>query len=252
MRIESIVVATALLLPGALARAADAPNPQSAERGRKQFKASCGFCHGDDATGSRAPDLIRSPLLNHDQHGELLAPVIRNGRPEKEMPAFPNLSEQQVNDIVAFLHAQALAALHSAHVPRDYPIERLLTGNAQAGKAYFNGAGGCANCHSPTGDLAGVAKKYPPLDLESHFLYPPRVQPTVTVTPASGKQVSGTLLHIDEFDVALRDASGWYRSYPRSEVKVDVHDPVEAHRKLLYKYTDADVHNLFAYLETLQ
>src|SRR5947209_2079664 len=145
-----------LVCPAILLEAADPPAAQAVERGRKQFKATCGFCHGDDATGSRAPDLIRSPLLSHDVNGELIKPVIREGRPDKEMPAFPTLTEGQIADMVAFLHAQALAALHSAHVPKDYPVEKLLTGNAQAGKAYFNGAGGCSGCHSPTGDLAGI------------------------------------------------------------------------------------------------
>ncbi len=32
----------------------------------------------------------------------------------------------------------------------------LQTGNIEAGKRYFNGAGRCATCHSATGDLAGV------------------------------------------------------------------------------------------------
>lgn len=248
MRIQ--ILCAALL--GWTLSAAEAPSPQAVERGRKQFKASCGFCHGDDATGSRAPDLIRSPLLGHDVNGELLKPVIKDGRPDKGMPGFPTLTDSQISDMVAFLHAQALAALHSAHVPRDYPVEKLLTGNAQAGKAYFNGAGGCSGCHSPTGDLAGISKKYSPLDLQSRFLYPGKSKSTVTVTLPSGQQISGKLVHIDEFNVALRDAGGWYRSWPRDQVKAEVHDPLEAHRQLLYKYRDADVHNVFAYLESLK
>lgn len=232
--------------------AADPPSPQAVERGRKQFKASCGFCHGDDATGSRAPDLIRSPLLGHDVNGELLKPVIKDGRPDKGMPGFPTLTDSQITDMVAFLHAQAFAALHSAHVPKDYPVEKLLSGNAQAGKAYFHGAGGCSGCHSPTGDLAGISRKYSPLDLQSRFLYPGRSNSTVTVTLRSGKQITGKLLHMDEFSVALRDSSGWYGSWMLDQVKAEVNDPLEAHRKLLYKYNDADVHNLFAYLESLK
>jgi cytochrome c oxidase cbb3-type subunit 3 len=35
-------------------------------------------------------------------------------------------------------------------------------------------------------------------------------------------------------------------------VQYTVHDPLQRHRELLSKYTDADMHNLFAYLETLQ
>jgi cytochrome c oxidase cbb3-type subunit 3 len=72
------------------------------------------------------------------------------------------------------------------------------------------------------------------------------------VTTPSGEQVSGKLAHLDEFSVALRDAGGWYHSWPRAEVKVSVQDPLQAHRELLSQYTDADIHNLFAYLETLR
>jgi cytochrome c oxidase cbb3-type subunit 3 len=225
------------------------------ERGRSAYVASCGFCHGNDATGNRAPDLIRSPLVNHDQNGNLIGPVIKNGRPDKGMPGLP-LPPQQIADIVAFLHFRVNEALHSAHVPGDYPLEKLLTGDAAQGKSYFEGAGGCAGCHSPTGDLAGIAKKYSPIDLQSRFLYPQgrrqMVQRTVTVKLPSGQQFEGRLLHLDEFDVAMRDANGVYHSWPRTGVEVTIHDPLAAHRALLEKYTDADVHNLFAYLETLK
>ena len=231
--------------------AADRPDPAAVERGRKEFVSACGFCHGNDATGNRATDLIRSTLLNHDEHGELLAPLIRNGRPDKGMPGLP-LNSQTISDITTFLHARLQEALRSAHVPGDYPLERLLTGDAKAGLAYFNGAGRCNTCHSPTGDLAGIARKLSPIDLQSRFLYPRGSRSTVTVSLPSGEKISGDLEYIDEFDIALRDASGTYFSYPRDRVKVDIHDPLEAHRELMKKYTDTDVHNIFAYLETLK
>ncbi len=221
------------------------------QRGQKEFVQSCGFCHGEDATGSRAPDLVRSPLVNRDANGDLIAPVIRNGRPDQGMPALP-LSDSTIQDIVAFLHLRVKQAASSSRVGGDYPIERLLTGNAEAGRAYFNGAGQCASCHSPTGDLAGVAKKYPPIFLEERFLSPRRGFVTLTVTTPSGEQITGRRDHLDEFTVSLRDASGWYHSWARNKVKVEIHDPLQAHRELLAKYTDADIHNLFAYLETLK
>lgn len=232
--------------------AADEPNKEAVKRGALKFKSACGFCHGDQATGARAPDLIRSPLLSHDVNGELLGPMIREGRPDKGMPAFA-LPKDQMADIVAFLHSRALAALNSAEVSNDYPLEKLLTGNAAAGKAYFNGAGGCSNCHSPAGDLAGIAKKYTPIDLQSRFLYPENgPKPDVTVTTSGGTQFTGKLVASDHFNIAMKDSSGWYHSWPRSEVKVEIHDPLAAHRALLGMYADQDIHNLFAYLETLQ
>ena len=229
------------------------PNAAAAERGRTEFKSNCGFCHGDDATGNRAPDLLRSPSLGHDINGEVLTPIIRNGRPDQGMPSFSTLSAAQISDIVAFLHAQAYEALHSNGVPRDYPLRKLLTGNVAAGKAFFNGAGGCAACHSVTGDLAGIAKKRSPLDLQQRMLYPggPSRQ-TATVTLPDGTKLDGKLVHADEFDIAIIGPDGWYRSWPRDKVKAEVHDPLAAHKALMPKYTDAEIHNLFAYLETLQ
>ena len=68
----------------------------------------------------------------------------------------------------------------------------------------------------------------------------------------SGESVSGTLIDLDPFDVAMLDASGWYHSYSRDEVKLEIHDPLQAHREMMPKYTDADMHNMLAYLETLK
>ena len=75
----------------------------------------------------------------------------------------------------------------------------------------------------------------------------------VTVTPASGRGVSGTLVRIDDFSVALRDASGEFQSFTRGPgVSVSVQDPLAVHQELLDRYTDADMHNLTTYLATLK
>src|SRR5215831_4100562 len=164
------------------ARAQQEPeNAATLDRGRKLFEQSCGFCHGVDATGARGPDLVRSTMVAHDVNGNLIGEIIRIGRPDKGMPALP-LSNAQIADIAAYLHARAREALDSGQVPYKYPLSRLLTGNVQAGKTYFNGAGGCTACHSSTGDLAHVARRYAPLELEAHMLAPSPRPPTVTVT----------------------------------------------------------------------
>jgi cytochrome c oxidase cbb3-type subunit 3 len=104
------------------------------------------------------------------------------------------------------------------------------------------------------------------VELQSRFLSPPGAEDTslldaerkpanaatVTVRLPSGQTVSGTLLELDAFDVAFVDTSGWYRSYSRSDVTVTIQDPLEAHRQLLPKYSDAVMHDMLAYLETLK
>lgn len=235
---------------------AQAPSPEqlaAVERGHKQFQQSCGFCHGADATGGRGPDLVRSALVAHDANGDLIGEVIRNGRPDKGMPAIP-ASADQIADIAAYLHARAKQALQSSGVPSDYPAEKLLTGNAEQGKAFFEGAGGCKNCHSPTGDLAGISKKYSSIELEAHMLYPDDKPVIATVTLPSGEQLTGPVSHLDDFTVAIRvgDKDGWYRSFPRGNVKLGLKDPLAAHRELLPKLTQTEMHDLFAYLYSLK
>jgi cytochrome c oxidase cbb3-type subunit 3 len=48
------------------------------------------------------------------------------------------------------------------------------------------------------------------------------------------------------------DQEGWYHSWPVSTIKYKIDDPAQAHAELLGKYTDDDVHNLMAYLQTLK
>jgi cytochrome c oxidase cbb3-type subunit 3 len=244
----------ALLALNSLAPAQPPVDKEAVSRGHQQFKQSCAFCHGATGDGgAEGPSLIRSAILRHDSNGDLIGPVIRDGRPDKGMPRL-GLSPAQISDIVAFLHDQ-LRTLDrtSPDRPSDehYSLHTLLVGDAAAGKAYFNGAGGCSACHSLSGDLAGLAKKFSPVDLQTRMLYPVGKVSSVTVTPRSGAPVHGTFLQMDAFHVEMRDQEGWYHSWPLTDVKVKVHDPLAAHRQLLKTITNADIQNLFAYLETL-
>jgi mono/diheme cytochrome c family protein len=234
----------------------DPPDPAAVERGEKLYVPSCGFCHGSRANGGQSgPDLVRSVLVLHDNKGDLIGPVILQGRPDKGMPKFA-MTKEQISDIAAFLLSRSQGAANRM----AYKILDVVTGNAAAGKAFFNGAGQCSSCHSPTGDLAGIAGKFEPVDLQSRFLYPrtrsaAKVAPTlVTVTLPTGQTLNGTLLRIDDFSLAMRDKNGAYHSWllEDTHVKVAVHDPLKMHVELLKKYTDADMHNVLAYLETLK
>src|ERR1700704_1342160 len=85
--------AAALLSAGLLARApGQAPETYPAAQvkaGEPLFVAYCGFCHGRDAMGGETgPDLTRSELVADDVKGDKLAPMIKNGRVDKGMPAF--------------------------------------------------------------------------------------------------------------------------------------------------------------------
>jgi len=232
--------------------------PDLVEQGSALFRRDCSFCHGRDAGGGESgPDLTRSKLVTADVDGDKIAPVVRIGRPDRGMPPFDR-SDQQISSLVAFIHTQQNIALTGVGGRggvggrKGVDPSDLQTGNAEAGKRYFEGAGGCAACHSPTGDLAGLASRYSGLELEEQMLYPRHAKSKVSVTLASRQTITGTLAYMDEFTVGLIDSTGTYRSWRTRDVQYKVDAPQNAHVELFPKYTDADVHNLMAYLQTLR
>jgi cytochrome c oxidase cbb3-type subunit 3 len=222
------------------------------ESGEKLFRQDCSFCHGRDAMGGESgPNLTRSRLVRADVDGDKIGPVVRNGRPAKGMPAFER-SDDQIMSLVAFIHTQQNNVHANGGGRKGVDPADLQTGNVEAGKQYFNGAGGCSNCHSPSGDLAGIATRYQGLELEQHMLYPEHAKSKATITPKSGEAITGTLAYQDEFTIAVIDSSDTYRSFRIRDVKFKVDSPADAHAELFPKYSDANVHDLMAYLQTLR
>ena len=253
--------------PAASARSAQAnpskkPDPASVERGKALFSSNCGFCHGAHAKGGETgPDLIRSLIVLDDDRGELIGAAVSNGRPERGMPKFV-FSNDQLSDLVIFLHNQVQAAAAFT----SYQVVNIVLGDAKAGKAYFNGPGGCSSCHSVTGDLAHIGSKYAPVDLQQRFIMPrgeagPRGRSQsdssaieARITLPSGESYEGRLTAIDDFTLTMIDAKGERRSFPRDgeTPRVELKDPLREHIDLISKYTDSDIHNLTAYLVTLK
>jgi cytochrome c oxidase cbb3-type subunit 3 len=173
------------------------------------------------------------------------------------MPAFP-LSSGDLAALVAFIHDQKLRADTSNGGRRSVDVTDLASGNAAAGQRYFEAA--CVRCHSATGDLAGVATRHQGLTLLQRMLYPSatgrgssgRAPQTVTVTLPSGHPITGRLAYRDEFMIAIIDDAGWFRSWPASQVRFTLDDPLQAHVEQLGKYSDDDMHNVLAYLQTLR
>ena len=239
-----------------------ASDPAAVERGQKQFLSTCAFCHGSNAKGGESgPDLLRSVIVLDDEHGDKIGPVVLNGRPDKGMPKF-NLSQEQIADISAFLLDRVRAAAQRG----TYQILNIVSGDPKAGEAYFNGAGRCSTCHSVTGDLAHIGSQLDPVTLQQKFVMPEvrggfmqaasldKKPITVKVTLPSGESVQGRLERIDDFTVSLRTPDGEYRSFSRNGdvPKVEISNPAQAHIDLLFKYKDADIHNLTAYLVTVK
>jgi cytochrome c oxidase cbb3-type subunit III len=256
-----------LMLTAALAVQQQALGPQAdqaaVERGQQLMTAECGFCHGSNARGgSSGPDLTRSEIVQTDEGGKQLGDFLRVGRPDKGMPRF-DLTSAQLSDLAAFLHH----AIYLNSNRRLYKILNILVGDPKAGETFFNGR--CRACHSPSGDLKSIGATYSdPVALQGRMMLPrggapgtPPMPPyrapnaiRVTVT-ASGETVTGTLVRLTDFEVTLFDPKtermrSWLRS--GDVPKVVVTDPLQGHVDLLTKWTDADMHNVTAYLAGLK
>ena len=245
-------------------------DPVSAANGRTLYATACAECHGADARGTnKGADLMVSSVLLHDRYGSVLGPFLLKGHPVASGGASTTtFSRAQILDLSNYLYQQFYATL-SRRPPNPPP--NIVVGNAAAGKAFFNGAGQCASCHSidggqagsgrAGGDLAGIAHRDSPYQLQQTFIFPggfhrgapPPPPVTVSIAPPSGPSVSGVLVHMDDFNVIYRDSAGQEHTIARAPgMTVTTKNPLAAHIALLKTITDRQMHDVVAYLETLQ
>lgn len=229
-----------------------APDAAAAAKGAPLYKQNCATCHGETARGSQGPSLIRSVVVLHDEKDEEIGPVIRNGRPQGGMPGFPQLSADDIHAISQYLKLQIELAANRGTYGQTYAgLRGQVTGDKAKGEAFF--AANCTSCHSATGDFAKIGARIPqPQQMQSRLLWPSTFGPQKVTVTASGASFSGTIRQIDDFNVSITGSDGEYHSWPRSEVSVQFDQKLAGHRALLPKYTDADIHNLAAYLVTLK
>jgi cytochrome c oxidase cbb3-type subunit III len=249
-------------------------DPQLIERGKGIYTINCTACHGQDLRGgvTGGPNLLRSAVVLNDQSGELIQPIIRGARADKGMPPLP-LSDDDIKAVAEYIHSVLSTARGQGAPPEsETPPPNALVGDAAAGQVYF--AAKCSSCHSPTGDLQGIGSRLPEAKmLQNHWITgggggrsggrgrggraggssaPKPI--TVTVTLPSGEKVEGPLVRIDDFLVTVRLADGTLRTVRRTGnvPKVEINDPLHAHRALLAEYTDKDMHDVTAFLATLK
>ena len=244
-------------------------DPAQIERGKASYGISCRGCHGADLRGGDmgGPNLLRSQLSLSDRDGENIIPFIQGSVPGVSMPAIP-MSLANAKAVAAYVRSVLATIGGQGMPPTSQEPPSILVGNAVDGKLYF--ASKCSGCHSETGDLRGIATRVPdPKTLQNAWVAggvrarrggPAATQPserrtiTVTVTPPGEPAVEGRLLRIDDFVVTAELPDGSSRSFRRDGdvPKVEVHDPLSAHRDLYQVYTDKDMHNVTAFLVTLK
>jgi cytochrome c oxidase cbb3-type subunit 3 len=230
-----------------------APDAASAKKGQPLYAQNCATCHGENARGSQGPNLIRSVVVLHDENDEEMGPVIKTGRPQAGMPPFPQLSAEDIHNIDQYVKLQVeLAANRGTYGATYGDLRNKVTGDSAAGQVFFEAH--CKQCHSSTGDLSHIGSKFQQAaQLQQRFLWPASPGPVKgTVTTPSGQKVGGTLVKNDDFFVALRDSEGAFHEWPKNQVKLEVDDKLAGHRAILPLYSNADIHNMTAYLVTLK
>ena len=246
------------------------------DRGRALWASHCIDCHGSQARGSdTGPNIIRTKTVNYDRSaeraGSVLGPFLKAGHPTQSKKPSASFTDEEVVALANFLRQRVNDTMRGSPL---FTVGDIVVGDAKAGETYFNGEGGCAACHNAsTRSLAGVAARIPePVDLQQRMLFPmaagrggrgrgrgaPGAAPdpnaiTVTIAPASGPALSGTLVEESDFYITLRESDGTIRAVRRSPgMKVTRTNPLQAHIDLLDKVSDKQIHDLVAYLETLK
>lgn len=227
----ALLLATRLTaqLPTRAAIAASNLDEAAIDRGGALYAAQCARCHGPAGRGTNPQtDLIRSSAVRIDQ-----------------VVVHPNsgLTKPQLEDLRVWLKL----LLFSVSSKGNQDFLNILTGDPRRGELFFKKT--CAACHSVKADLAGIGEKYDPSVLQSLWLNPRRSRTprTVTVTPPG---ITGTLDRIDEFLLVLKN--------PRREIplnddsRVEIKDPLQPHYDLYPRLTDADVHNVTAFLASIK
>ena len=262
-------------------------DPAAHDRGRALWASHCIDCHGAQARGSdTGPNIIRTKTANYDrsaqQAGSVLGPFLKAGHPTQSKKPGASFTDAEIADLANFLRQRINDTMRGSPI---FTVGDIVTGDAKAGEAFFNGDGGCAKCHNASQNtLAGIATRIPaPVDLQQRMLFPgtatrgtrrPRTRRAAACRrrpqrqqrrrsiampspcrshSGSGAPLSGVLVEESDFYVTLREADGTVRTVRRAPgMKVTRANPLQAHIDLLDRVTDAQIHDLVAYLETLK
>jgi alcohol dehydrogenase (cytochrome c) len=243
-----------------------AGNPAAIAAGKTLFGQACAACHGADARGDRGPSLTGN-LTRGNVDGEVFL-NIRNGLRGTQMPGFSQLTTDQTWQLVSFIRSVGVAA------PATVGAENVA-GNATAGKAVFEGKGGCVGCHmvAGKGGLAGpdlsAAGKVAAAQLLGKINNPNQVAApgggrgrggrggparpaTVTAKTKDGATYRGAQKGNDAVSVQLLDTNGKFRSFEKAalaELKIEAKSlmPDDYAKKL----TGTEIGDVVAYLKSL-
>jgi PQQ-dependent dehydrogenase (methanol/ethanol family) len=213
--------------------------------GRQRFEAQCGACHGADGMGGERAPAIGSVDRARLRSDDAVRSLIRGGIPDAGMPGFA-LAEPELSQIVAFVRSRVTPARES-----------LPPGDPGAGRAFFFGDGGCAQCHMMNGrggvtgpDLSNSGSDLTLAEMEQSLMKPAaRRKPgfaVATVRLRSGPIVRGFLRNQSLYDLQVQGFDGRLYLLRRDEV-TGIEREAASYMPAL-KSTGTDFQNLLAYL----
>ena len=226
------------------------PSPQDAQEQRapapKIFVQTCTLCHGGDSKGTdRAPTLVNSAKIKGMSDADV-AETIRKGK--GRMPAFP-LPAPQIEELTGYVRALNTSA-----------TARAVPGDVKAGESIFFGDGQCSTCHIVRGrgvsvgpDLSNVGRRLRPAELRQSLLDP---SASITqgygselLTLIDGRTLQGYVRAQGSHDIVAQTKDGKLHPLLDNEYKSRI--PQSSSAMPAYNGSDERLHNLLAYLSTL-
>jgi putative heme-binding domain-containing protein len=220
------------------------------ENGSRLYRNNCFACHGPEGASIPGVDFRRGQFKRASSDEDLFR-IIVSGIPGTAMPPTA-VSDSQRLALVAYLRS-----LH------DSAASAVGSGNAVAGRALFEGKGGCIACHRVNGkgsltgpDLSEVGAIRTAASLERSILDPNESvlpeQRSVRAVTRQGAVIIGRRLNEDTHTIQLMDENQRLRSLTKSELRdfaVLTTSPMPSYKD---KLSAAELADLVTYLLSLK
>lgn len=205
------------------------------QTGQQLFESSCAGCHGLDGRGGEHAPNIASSSKTRSLPDSALTHIVHDGIPGSGMPAFGSIFKSgQIDAVVSYL--RTLQGIQSS---------APVSGDAEAGRALFEGKGGCAQCHSMNGkggflaaDLSGYGKAHSPDELRQQILTHKGI---IRIVTHQGRTYEGVVRNEDNFSLQLQTFNGDFLFVKRTDLLT-----VEQHGGV--KLDESNLDDLISYL----